>query len=117
MYVSNFQCESAAASNSRSTRAWVDTCKLMPAFAPTHNSCPVYAFQACRILRTSRKRPRAAIATQHALPPDDSGNADVQDKLMNIIRVQIGQEKVKDFVKEESEKLRQAAEEVSSIPA
>ncbi|KAL0030027.1 hypothetical protein WJX79_002119 [Trebouxia sp. C0005] len=30
---------------------------------------------------------------------------------MNIIRVQIGQEKVKDFVKEESEKLRQAAEE------
>jgi len=39
----------------------------------------------------------------------------LQEKLMNIIRVQIGQEKVKDFVKEESEKLRQAAEEVGLI--
>ena len=34
---------------------------------------------------------------------------------MDIIRVQIGQEKVKDFVKDEGEKLRQAAEEVSSM--
>lgn len=34
---------------------------------------------------------------------------------MNIMRVQIGQEKVKDFVKDESEKLRQAAEEVSGV--
>lgn len=31
---------------------------------------------------------------------------------MNTIRVRVGQEKVKDLVKEESEKLRQAAEEV-----
>ncbi len=64
-------------------------------------------------MHASRKRPRAAFAEQHAQLPDDSGNPDVQEKLMNIIRVQIGQEKVKDFVKEESEKLRQAAEEVS----
>jgi len=41
----------------------------------------------------------------------------LQEKLMNIIRVQIGQEKVKDFVKEESEKLRQAAEEVGLMLA
>lgn len=34
---------------------------------------------------------------------------------MNVIRVQIGQEKVKDFVKDEGEKLRQAAEEVSEL--
>jgi hypothetical protein len=41
----------------------------------------------------------------------------LQEKLMKIIRVQIGQEKVKDFVKEESEKLRQAAEEVGLMLA
>lgn len=33
---------------------------------------------------------------------------------MDIIRVQIGQEKVKDFVNLEREKLRQAAEEVGA---
>ena len=54
------------------------------------------------------------LAEQHAQPADDAGNPDVQQKLMDIIRVQIGQEKVKDFVKEEGKKLRQAAEEVSS---
>jgi len=45
-------------------------------------------------------------------PSDDAGESDWQEKLMNTIRVRVGQEKVKDLVKEESEKLRQAAEEV-----
>ena len=74
-------------------------------------------FKPGRSTRTCRKRSRSAVAEQHARLPDDSGSPDVQAKLMDIIRVQIGQEKVKDFVKEESEKLRQAAEEVGRSSA
>ena len=43
-------------------------------------------------------------------------NSDWQEKLMNIIRVRVGREKVKDLVTEESEKFRQAAEEVGVMP-
>ena len=85
---------------------------LLPSVATTSRGCHACVFKPARTAQTSRKRPRAAVAEQHARLPDDAGNPDLQDKLMNIIRVQIGQEKVKDFVKEESEKLRQAAEEV-----
>ena len=63
--------------------------------------------------RLSRKRPRAVFAELHSPPPDESGNPEVQEALMDIMRVQIGAEKVKDFVREEGEKLRQAADEVS----
>ena len=72
----------------------------------------VNCFKTAQGARTSRKRPRATVSEQHAQPSDNPGNSGVQEKLMDIIRVQIGQEKVKDFVNLESEKLRQAAEEV-----
>ncbi|DBA71740.1 TPA: hypothetical protein ACH3X2_011013 [Trebouxia sp. C0005] len=84
---------------------------LLPSTATTFTGRSACVFKPARTWQTSRKRPRAAVAEQHARLPDDTGNPDLQEKLMNIIRVQIGQEKVKDFVKEESEKLRQAAEE------
>ena len=87
---------------------------MLTAFAPVR-PCPARTVRLSNTLRASRKRPRAAISEQHAQPADDSGSPDVQEKLMDIIRVQIGQEKVKDFVKAEGEKLRQAAEEVSSM--
>ena len=45
-----------------------------------------------------------------ALP--DSGDQDVQNRLVDVIRLQIGQEKVRDFVQSEQDKLRQTAEEV-----
>ena len=70
------------------------------------------AFLPFRRSYSRRKRPRAVSAEQHTEPPENTGNPNVQQKLMDIIRVQIGQEKVKDFVKVEREKLRQAAEEV-----
>lgn len=85
---------------------------LPPSVATTFRSRHACIFKPARKAQTSRKRPRAVVAEQHARLPDDIGNPDLQEKLMNIVRVQIGQEKVKDFVKEESEKLRQAAEEV-----
>ena len=87
---------------------------MLASFAPV-KPCPVCTAIPSRPLRASRKRARAAFAEQHAQPADNSGSPDVQEKLMDIIRVQIGQEKVKDFVKDEGEKLRQAAEEVSSV--
>jgi hypothetical protein len=99
----------------------IGTCSVMTALLPSvatpFRSCPACVFKPARTARNSRKRPRAAVAEQHARLPDDTGNPDLQEKLMNIIRVQIGQEKVKDFVKEESEKLRQAAEEVGLMLA
>lgn len=88
---------------------------LLPSVASTFRGCHACVFKPARTAQTSRKRPRAAVAEQHARLPDDAGNPDLQEKLMNVIRVQIGQEKVKDFVREESEKLRQAAEEVGLI--
>lgn len=72
----------------------------------------VNCFKPAQGARESRKRPRTTVSEQHAQPSDNLGNSGVQEKLMDIIRVQIGQEKVKDFVNLESEKLRQAAEEV-----
>lgn len=87
---------------------------MLASFAPV-KPCPACTARPSRPVRTSRKRARVAFAEQHAQPADNSGGSpDVQEKLMDIIRVQIGQEKVKDFVKDEGEKLRQAAEEVSS---
>ena len=74
------------------------------------------AFLQFRKSYNRRERPRAVSAEQHAEPPENVGNPNVQQKLMDIIRVQIGQEKVKDFVKVEREKLRQAAEEVQMRP-
>lgn len=86
--------------------------EMLSSFAPV-KPCPACTVRPSNTFRPSRKRPRAAYAEQHSQPADSSGNPDVQEKLMDIIRVQIGQEKVKDFVKDEGEKLRQAAEEVS----
>ena len=88
--------------------------QMLASFAPVR-PCPARTVRPSKTVRASRKRPRAAFSEQHAQPADDSGSPDVQEKLMDIIRVQIGQEKVKDFVKDEGEKLRQAAEEVSSM--
>ena len=88
---------------------------LLPTQALPHRSCPECTLK-FGIRSSSRKRPRAASAQHHAQPSDDAGSSEVQNKLLDVIRVQIGQVKVKDFVKEESEKLRQAAEEVSTSP-
>lgn len=85
---------------------------MLSSFVPVR-ACPACILRPSKTTRASRKRSRAAFADQYAQPADNSGSPDVQEKLMDIIRVQIGQEKVKDFVKEEGEKLRQAAEEVS----
>ncbi|KAL3151568.1 hypothetical protein ABBQ38_012564 [Trebouxia sp. C0009 RCD-2024] len=82
---------------------------MLSSFAPV-KPCPACTLR-CKTVKASRKRPRASFSEQHAQPADNAGSPDVQEKLMNIMRVQIGQEKVKDFVKDESEKLRQAAEE------
>ena len=87
---------------------------LLPTQALPHRSCPECTLK-FGIRTSSRKRPRAANAQHHAQPSDDAGSSEVQNKLLDVIRVQIGQVKVKDFVKEESEKLRQAAEEVSVV--
>ena len=87
---------------------------MLSSFVPVR-ACPACTFRPSKAARASRKRSRASFAEQYAQSADDSGSPDVQEKLMNIIRVQIGQEKVKDFVEEEGEKLRQAAEEVSGF--
>ena len=57
-----------------------------------------------RVPRQKRQRCRAALP--------DSGDQNVQNRLVDVIRLQIGQEKVRDFVQSEQDKLRQTAEEV-----
>ena len=57
-----------------------------------------------KLPRQKRQRCRAALP--------DSGDQDVQNRLVDVIRLQIGQEKVRDFVQSEQDKLRQTAEEV-----
>ena len=66
-----------------------------PTFLPVHKA---------RLPRQKRQRCRAALP--------DSGDQDVQNRLVDVIRLQIGQEKVRDFVQSEQDKLRQTAEEV-----
>jgi hypothetical protein len=44
-----------------------------------------------------------------------SGDANLQERLVDIVRLQIGQEKVKESVEEEKEKLQKVAEEVSFL--
>ena len=85
---------------------------LLHGHAPLPTQSTVICFKPAHCFRASRKRPRSTVSEQHAQSPENMGNPNVQEKLMDIIRVQIGQEKVKDFVNLEREKLRQAAEEV-----
>ena len=49
-----------------------------------------------------------------ALPPDSgAGDEQVQETLVDIINVQIGQQHVRSYFDEESDKLRKTAEEVN----
>eukprot|EP00891_Asterochloris_glomerata_P006899 jgi/Astpho2/6899/Aster-x1405 len=68
-----------------------------PTFLPVHKA---------RLPRQKRQRCRAALP--------DSGDQDVQNRLVDVIRLQIGQEKVRDFVQSEQDKLRQTAEEAKA---
>lgn len=63
------------------------------------------------------RRRRSPITAADAGPPS-GGDASLQESLVRMVRLQMGQEKVKDSVEEERQKLQQLADEVcwSALP-
>ena len=49
--------------------------------------------------------------------PSNEGNPALQDSLVSMVRLQIGQEKVKESVEVERQKLQELADEVSTVGA
>lgn len=66
---------------------------------------------ACRFRVCNRMRKCTAVLGG-AGPPDSQGDPNVQEGLVQMVRLQIGKEKVKESVEEEKLKLQQLAEEV-----
>lgn len=71
---------------------------------------------ACRPRVCNRLRKCTAVLGG-AGPPESQGDPNVQEGLVQMVRLQIGKEKVKDSVEEEKLKLQQLAEEVLFVKA
>jgi hypothetical protein len=81
----------------------------------------VLFFTSCSMLpadhryRLCRSRSRCRAVLGGATPPESQGDPNVQEGLVQMVRLQIGKEKVKESVEEERQKLQKLAEEVRSV--
>ncbi len=67
---------------------------------------------ACHRYRKCRGSSRCRAVLGEAGPPDSQGDPNVQEGLVQMVRLQIGKERVKESVEEERQKLQKLAEEV-----